>query len=324
MKCIKEYGVCDTVTSTKEPDKNFSKSTYSICGKNNCDEYKILVKLDIRKIRELSAIKDNVKKVELCYSLYELSIDKCSEAYMINMGINLEDFSIEEANANNAPKFYQECCIYKLKKAFVGEYINFDITHIVKGWIDKKNNNYGITIIGLNAIGIACFNSPISKEKPYIKIHYNKEYTNCNNVIHKNEVDNRVIDEKAYGYFINKSGDLKKNSKCTFICWDRGGVSNNINIGCDTSTICIKEKGIYQIDYGVNLRSHDICIMQIEVNKSSLLDTRIQVGSTEGMSYGNTILDIKCEESLIELKIIGEEFVLANIGVKAYIRIIKI
>lgn len=327
MKCIKEYVIDDTVTSSKEQCKNFSNSLYSICGKNNTDEYKILLKLDINKIKELCEIEGNVTKVELCYYLYELSLNNCSDAYMLNMGINLDDFNVKEVTYEKSPTYYQESCIYKLKKEFVGQYINFDISNIIKKWIKGDKENFGLTLLGLNSTGIVCFTSIRGKEKPYIRIHYKNDPDYCNNKIieHNTYKKNANIKyKKSYGYIINKSGDLYNKNGYYLVCWDRISVAENIELSRKNTEILIKDKGIYQIDFGVNLRSNDSCIIQMEINKSALLDTRIEIACIEGISQGSSIVEVKENNNFLEIKIIGENLMLVNKGVSAYIRIIQI
>lgn len=325
MKSIKEYCICDAVISSKERSKNLYQNIYNVCGKNNKEEYITIIKFNIDTIMEISKIKDNLKKIEICFYLYDLKLDECSEAYMLNLGINLDQVTINTVAYNTAPKFYQECHMYRIKKDFVGQYINFDITHIVDKWVRNKYKNNGLTMLGLNTNGLACFGSSKDKNKAFLKIYYEKDYDNCNiKKIEEKCECKKIINKNVSGMFYNKSGAMFKDYGSYIVIWEKKvGV-----VGLETDGACngiiINDIGIYEVDYGVNLRSNTMTIMQLEGNGKVIEQTKIQVGGIEGMNYGHTLVEINENRTLIELKVLGEDIMIVSEGIAASIRIKKV
>lgn len=315
MGIKKIYDVEDCFISSKRDKSVNCNESYTLCGRTDEDEFRVLSKLDLNEINKLNKIENNIEKVELCMYLSDVKISNHMDKYMINIGINLRDFDINEVSYITAPKFYQECSMYVIKPEYKDQYIFFDITKITFLWLNKIYPNYGITLMGINESGLAIFKSYLGDKKTYIKVTYKEEVK---------EECFKNISTRSYGFFWNDTGRLN-NSNCeSIVIWNKGRNSKNISIGKTCTDLIVKEKGIYQIDYSINLRSNDLSYMMLIINNVCLEESMVQVGRQESASNGNVLVNICKVNSSVKLIIKTKNAILADIGLAASIRIIKI
>lgn len=323
MEIYKEYIVEDTFVSSVNISNNYYNELCSVCGRGKDEEYRALVKFDLNTIYNYIKNGKKINKVELCLYLAELKIEKHEAKYMLNLGVNISDYNPKEVTYDSSPEFSQESCMYVLKPEYKKQYINFDISRVVEKWIDKKIDNYGITLIGINKNGFAFFSDSRSENKSYLRII-------CDDENHKNDSNaecsrnNTRLDCKYYGYFINNTGKFVKKDRYDIILWNKGYNVKGMFIGNQCSDIIIEQIGIYQIDYGVNIRSNEKTCMAIVINGVEIPYSRIQIGCSEQMSCGNILLEVRKKCSRIHLIIKKTNMILCNTGISAMMRIIKL
>lgn len=326
MKNKKFTNIDCTFVVTQNPDKSYYRERYLVCGKKDMEQFKVLVKFNINHFKDLYSIKDNVKKVELCLYLSEINIEDYTDNYMINIGINIEDFDISNITYNNSPRCSQKSCMYIMNRKYNGNYVNMDITNIVKEQINKGISNIGMTLIGINEKGYVIFNSSDNDNCPYIRISYERdpEIVCKNNESDIKLKENNINDQRYYGYFINVSGNLLKLRKYNLISWDNKIIDVGMSLDKNKTSIIVEHKGIYQVDFGINMRSNTFTYMMISLNGNPVQCSMVQIGRQEHMVSGNIIIDIPRDNTQVSLMTKKTEMILSNIGISSYLRIIKI
>lgn len=314
MKIIKENKVDDTFVSSVKEHENYYNEKYIVCGKSNQCEFKTLVKFDLNKIRKLARIENNIEKVELCVFLIETKLDTNSENVMINIGENLQNFNCSTVTYATAPKVKQKPCFYVVKPEYKNQYINFNITNLVR---EHKGNGecFSLSVLPISDGGIAFFASSRTEKKPYIKIYYKCDDDNCNP---------EDISNKAYGLFINNTGEIKYEENLDFIVWNRACHVKGMEIAEDNSKIIIKEPGVYQIDCSVDIRTENSTYMSIFLNGVEIKYSRNSIGVTEQQSIGQTLIQVCKNNSSLQLGIKKTKMMLVNNGVASSIRIIRV
>ncbi|MGL5411378.1 DNRLRE domain-containing protein [Cetobacterium sp.] len=304
MNYIKEYSIKTTYIYNLEKEKNFSNSENLIIGKNGIKEYRAIFNIELKKIKEIKKINKNIK-LELCVFLDSIDLD--IDEYMLDVGVNKSIKDIENINYMNYPKFNQEYTLYKIVKNYKRKYINFDITHIV----EKESNEevLSITILGVNDGGILNFSSEKSMKKPFLK------------VIYENKVES---EKKCYGYFTSKNQKAIRCDNHEIITWDESILSENIVIQKDKKNILILEKGIYQVDYSLNIRSEKKGYIFLKLNDEPLEYSFVQTACDDHMYSGNILIKVLSESSKLNMCIIGNGIIINDLGVTGNIRIIKI
>ena len=166
MRKFKEEIMQGTFVSSINSESKYNYHKYIAIGKNRNEEYRGIINIKLNQIKFFFIDEDNVLKVELCLYLVDLKIEKHIENFMLSIGINIEDIPFDQITYSNAPKFYQKCGLYVIKNEYKNQYINLDITHIIKELIKGEKNDYGITLIGINEGAFAIVNSLKSSDKP--------------------------------------------------------------------------------------------------------------------------------------------------------------
>lgn len=329
MECKKLEKVKGSFVMTQNPDKSYYGEKYLICGRKDKEQFKFLIEIDLKSFINLYSIKGNVKKVELCLYLSDIKIDDYINNYMINLGINVEKLYISNVTCNNAPKCMQKNCMYIMDRRYINNYVNLDITKVVEGWIDGTVENNGISFIGINEDGYVIFDSNNNDNKPFIKVWYEKEVEVKTDKLNEDKAvedktDSKEIEKKCYGYFINSSGNYLKLRKYNVIMWDNQINNLGLKLDKNKSSIIVESKGIYQVDYGINIRSNNFTYMMISIKGVPIQYSMIQIGRQENMVSGNVIIEISHDNTPISLLTKKTDMILANIGILSYMRIIKL
>lgn len=134
----------------------------------------------------------------------------------------------------------------------------------------------------------------------------------------------KVGSEKSYGCFINLSTKLVQDNNGQYVYWDTKSVCNNVEVLRDKTTILVRSKGVYKIDYYMNVRTEEFTTMEIVVNDVPIDISRTQIGGNENPSSGQIIINIDEDNSEISLMINTQEAVLVNVGKACCISIIEV
>lgn len=322
MSILKECGVVDVFVSNKEPNYNYYKEVCTICGRSGCQEFRILSKFDCHNLEALCKIPDNIKRVQLCMYLADIKIEGYMENYMMNIGLNLNDFNPEKVTFSNYPKFYQESCIYKIDPKYKNQYINFDITNLVSKWMDGSYKNYGITLFGVSEGGAVIFAGSRSEKRPYIKVYYDKKPEERPTPESSGE-GNRCL-KLSYGQFINNTGKIVKCKNFNVVVWNKACNVSGTEITDNCTRVKIDRKGIYQVDYGLNIKTGGRSCMFLVLNDMEIASSVVQTGCEGQLNSGYTILNIKKDCSTLMLAVRKSGLILSNIGNAAFLRIIRI
>lgn len=243
---------------------------------------------------------------------------------MMSIGVNLHNFGLSELTYNFSLEFYQIPSMFIIRREYKSKYINIDITNVVNSWIERDEENFGITLIGVNENGFALFSSARGEKLPYIKVIY-KEKIEDENACGKESTDKiSDIRSKAYGFFVNNSGNFVSEDRFNIVKWDKYNYLKNIEINKDGEEIIIRDKGIYMIDYSVNVRSNEFTCMSLIINDIELADSKIELGREEHISNGSILIGVSKENSHLRLGIRKTEMILSNVGAAASIRIMKV
>ena len=312
MRKFKEEIMQGTFVSSINSESKYNYHKYIAIGKNRNEEYRGIINIKLNQIKFFFIDEDNVLKVELCLYLVDLKIEKHIENFMLSIGINIEDIPFDQITYSNAPKFYQKCGLYVIKNEYKNQYINLDITHIIKELIKGEKNDYGITLIGINEGAFAIVNSLKSSDKPYLKLLYKRE------VAKKNEFK----EINSYGLFINENGQFLESTDMNLIIWNNK-FGNGLKI-INKVEILVKYTGMYQVDYEANIISDFDSYMVLIRNGEELVYSKIKVGNKDFINHGSTIVEIKDENSIIMVGIKSEKMCFETKDISANLRIIKI
>ncbi|MGL5379889.1 hypothetical protein [Clostridium sp.] len=318
---------------------SINEDKFLLIGSYKNKSYKTLIDIDISKIID-NRFDDNISKIELGLFVKDIKIYNNKK-----MVINIKESETEES--------YR----YIVNSNCLNKYLYFDITDLVNTLINKVHTCSEITL-STNCNSIKFYSSR-AKEKPIIRItekqisldnktkreEYESNYSEKNdecivedesiiknsttfNINEKKIINNKYkyepfIDikcfKKVYGNFYNTSGVLKCINNINYIKWDFQETNGEIDKLNDNLTIKIKYKGAYFVSFMINSRSDTFTTMQLLLNGKKIINSEFQIGLNEGISYGQLVLNVEEENSLLNLVINDTNSILINIGVSASI-----
>lgn len=310
ITCLNNTFIC-----SKKPSSNFSNEKYTLCGRKDSSEFRVITSFPLETIINLNKKTNNICKIEFNIYLSQISIENPSNNFMLNIGINLSNTNIKTVSYTSAPKFKQLCSMFVFKKNFSSSYLNLDITHIIKEILNKNNErNASITMLCLNDDSMACFDSCSGTHPPYITVYYNEDIND--------DLDD--IEQSAYGLFFNKNGSFNPDNDISKILWDYTAINSNIALSENKSDIVLRYKGAYSIDYEANIRSSSLTSIYISINDKCIPYTSSIVDYSECSTTKNVIIRCTEDYTKVNLCIKGTNIMLVENGTCSTIRIIKI
>lgn len=308
MKSLKDYSIDATYIYNLEKEKNFSKCKNLIIGKNGVEEYRAIFNIELKKVRQIKEVNENIK-VELGIFLKNIALDSDIDSYMIDIGINKCVVDVKKINYMNYPKCSQQYTLYKIMGNLKNKYVNLDITHVLQGKLEEEY--LGITLLGLNDGGKLEFDSTEAERRPFLKIFY--------------ENDVEVTQKKAaYGYFVSKNHQPVKCNNYEMVLWDKSTLAKNLFLKENKTDIVFLEKGVYQIDYSLNIRSEGKGYIFLNLNDEPLKYSFVQTTYDEHMYSGHILIEIKEKNSKLNMCIAGKGIIVVHTDFAGNLRILRI
>lgn len=239
--------------SDSENYKNKNLTNEIIIGKKK-DNYRGLISFDLKDLYK----NINFERVELVLYLKFLEVNENIESYMLNIAINLENFTLDKVNWDNGPKFYEECRIYKIDRNFNKNYIRFDITDLMKTIVSHEKKEVGFTLIGFCDDAIIGIENNYKRKIGFLRFAYKdckfkkKKTIIKGEILENNESKEKNIEEEfylaAYLKVVIKAEEIVIESK------------NSLNIIVDENQdqFILRERGSYLINYSIENKSNNL------------------------------------------------------------------
>ncbi|AOR22844.1 DNRLRE domain-containing protein [Clostridium taeniosporum] len=173
MKLISVYPSSISVISRRFNEENFYENKYLPVGNvtgNDSNVFRTLMMFDIKD------------KVLGTYNIKSASLNFCVEKNIYNskkisgnkifLNENKKEYNPLSVNWNNAPNFEYTGKFLIIESNKDQEFVSVDVFDIVKKWIDYYENNYGLTLTGIEDIEncISIFSYSRNRNKPYLSL----------------------------------------------------------------------------------------------------------------------------------------------------------
>lgn len=321
MKNIKVLIKDEILITNRHVDKCYKNIEKLVIGREDIDEIRSYITTDF----EEGLINNNIVKIELSLYLEDIDLKSSSDCFMLNIGTIFNGLAKDNISWNNPPKFYQESLLYKINENNKKKYIRLDVTTIYKKYIRKGKIPKGFMLLCFNANAIVSFASTKTSKGGFITIYYNEQQ----NIEDQNKKEllediNEVKEERGYGQFYSKSGNLRKEKDKWVIKLEQSINTKGIKLDKESGHILLNKLGKYKVEYSLNCRCNDISIMGLELDNIILEQSMIQVGNNEGVTTGSCIINIKNRGSLLKFIIFGNDIVALDIGIAANVTIVQI
>ncbi|MBN1073380.1 hypothetical protein DVV91_03360 [Clostridium botulinum] len=171
MKLISLYPSSISVISKRFNEENFYENKYLPIGNvagSDSNVFRTLMMFDIKE-KVLNTYKIKSATLNLCVekNIYNLKRVSGNKIFLNN---NTEEYNPLSVNWNNAPK-----CEYTGKFLIIEGckdkyFINVDVSELVNRWLNYYDDNFGITLMGMEDIDdcISIFSYSKNKNKPYL------------------------------------------------------------------------------------------------------------------------------------------------------------
>lgn len=173
MKLISVYPSSISVISKRFNEQNFYENKYlpvgNVGGKDS-NTFRTLLSFDIKeKLSNSNKIKSATLNLCIEKNVYNLKKTSGNKIFLNN---NIEEYNPLAVNWDNAPKYEYTNKFFIIEGSVNKYFIKIDILDLVNKWANYYEENYGLTLTGLEEVEdcISIFSYSNNRNKPYISL----------------------------------------------------------------------------------------------------------------------------------------------------------
>lgn len=277
------------ISNTGENFNNFSDEL--IVGNRGNDSFRTLLSFENNQL-----LNTDFYKCELVIYIKDIIMDENIESFMLNIGINLEDFSSGFSNWNNAPKIFEECHGYKIDRESKNNYIKLDLTSIMRNLVRHRFNEFAFTLIGFCDNSLINIDNCNKKRRAFLHFIYDDSVNNNEVIKHSKIIDN-----------IGKNTCNSKNCSCLnceingdeIACGSKSG--DFVEVDEENGYFNFKKAGVYSLSCYTENNSNELININIKLYSDKKIKQLFDCAFMDGQSTTKLKFRVIDEKSRIEI-----------------------